>query len=357
MIGMSVFDADAFSAVSLTKAVDYMSYVPSLLGSIPNLFERVPVRTEEVWIERRAYGPALIQTSPRGAPPSQVGGGGDKRDARAYKTVRLADASRVTANELQNIRRFGSEIDLKDLMEEVGRRQFKLTANFDLTEENLRLGCVQGVVYDADGSTVLANWISEFANNAPGGRTLTQPSVVPFNFSAGTLGSVRQNSNNVVRTLRRNLGGLDKPGVKIVAICGDSFYDQLVTHPEVRATYLNWTAAADLREGVGEVWQPFPFAGIEWINYRSTDDAATGTPTLGVPTANCAFFPRGAGIFQWATAPAEKFEFLNTPGQSRYSWIVRDPLRDAWADIEMYAYPLPVCVLPQALATGHAGNS
>ena len=348
---MSVFDADAFTAVSLTKAVDYMSFVPSLLGTVPDLFESVPVRTEEVWIERRAYGPALIQTSPRGAPPKQAGG--DKRDARAYKTVRLGEASRVTVQELQNIRRFGSEIDLKDLMEEVARRQFKLNADFDLTEENLRLGCVQGVVYDADGSTVLANWTTEFANNASGGRTLTQPSTVLFNFSAGTLGSVRLNCNSIVRTVRRNLGALDKPNTKIVALCGDNFYDQLTTHPEVRATYLNWTAAAELREGVGEVWKPFPFAGIEFVNYRSTDDGST----VGIPTNNCAIFPRGAGIFQWATAPAEKFEFLNTPGQARYSWIVRDPLRDAWADIEMYSYPLPVCVLPQALMTGHAGNS
>lgn len=356
MMGMDVFDADAFTAVSLTKAVDYMSYVPSLLGTIPDLFEGVPVRTEEVWIERRAYGPALIQTSPRGAPPSQTGGGQDKRDARAFKTVRIGDASRVTVNELQNIRRFGSEIDLKDLMEEIGRRQFKLNANFDLTEENLRLGCVQGVVYDADGSTVLVNWINEFSSNASGGRSLSQPAVVPFNFAALTLGSVRQNCNTIVRLIKRNLGGLGKPTTKIVGLCGDSFYDQLTTHPEIRATYLNWTAAAELREGVGEVWSPFPFAGIEFINYRSTDDGGS-SPTVGIPTASCAFFPRGAGIFQWATAPAEKFEFLNTPGQKRYSWIVRDPLRDAWADIEMYSYPLPVCVLPQALVTGHAGSS
>ena len=351
MLGMSIFDSDAFSAVSLTKAVDYMSFVPSMLGSMPDLFESTPVRTEAVWIERRGYGPALIQTTPRGAPPAQVGG--DNRDARAYKTVRLGKASRVTVNELQNIRRFGSEIDLKDMMPEVARRQFKLNADFDLTEENLRLGCVQGVVYDADATTVLVNWQTEFANAPSGARTLTQPATVLFNFSAGTIGSVRLNCNTISRTVMRNLGGLGKPTTRVVALCGDSFYDQLTTHPEVRATFLNWTAAADLRSSVGEVWQPFTYAGIEFINYRSTDDGST----VGITSANCAIFPRGAGIFQWATAPAEKFEFLNTPGQARYSWVVRDPLRDAWADIEMYSYPLPVCVLPQALMTGHAGNS
>lgn len=36
--------------------------------------------------------------------------------------------------------------------------------------------------------------------------------------------------------------------MKIVGLCDDSFYDQLVTHPEIRSTYLNWTA--DLRTGM-----------------------------------------------------------------------------------------------------------
>ena len=58
--------------------------------------------------------------------------------------------------------------------------------------------------------------------------------------------------------------------VQIVALCGDAFYDYLTTNAEVRSTFLNWTAAADLRSSVGEVWRPFQYAGINWINYRGT---------------------------------------------------------------------------------------
>ena len=49
---------------------------------------------------------------------------------------------------------------------------------------------------------------------------------------------------------------------------------------------------------------------------------------------------------------AERFEFVNTPGQETYSWIVADRDRDSWADVEQYSYPLHVCLMPQALDAG-----
>lgn len=342
---LDVFNADAFTAVSLTKAVDLMGFVPGQLGAIPGLFEEVPIRTTDVWIERRGYEPALIQTSPRSAPPAQKGG--DKRDARPFRTKALALASHITADELQSIRRFGSEIDLKDLQVEVARRMMKLNADHDLTEENMRLGCVQGVLKDADGSTIY-DWTAEFATVPNGARDPSQPSEVAFNFAAGTLGSVRTNCNTIVRTIMRNLRGMGGGAAQVVGLASDTFYDALVTHPEVRATFLNWSAAADLRNSVGAVFQPFTFGGIEFINYRGTDDNST----VAVPAGKCKFFPRNAGIFQVARAPAPKFEFVNTLGQRRYSWITRDVHRDMWVDVEVYSFPLHVCVLPEALMSG-----
>jgi hypothetical protein len=132
--------------------------------------------------------------------------------------------------------------------------------------------------------------------------------------------------------------------VRFQAICSDSFWDKLIASKEVRATYLNYTAAASLREG--SAWENFTYGGINFTNYRGTDDGTT----VALADKKCKIFPVNAGIFQMAYAPAdERFEFVDTPGQESYSWIVPDLLRNTYADVEMYSYPLAICTMPSAL--------
>lgn len=336
MLTMNVFTQDAFSATSLTAAVDQLGYVPGFLGA-QGIFIPPPLgqpRTVDIWIESRANGPALIQTSPRGAPPSQKQS--DRAEARPFKTGRLAEASRITAAELQGIRQFGSETELRQLQVEIARRQFLIRNDFELTKENMRLGALQGLLLDADGSTIY-DWADEFDQ--------TIPAEVDFDLdnAAPAAGVLRKACTAAVRSMTRALKGLGGNAVRFGAICGDEFWDALIAHPEVRATYLGYTAAAALRDPVA--WEVFPFGGITWSNYRGTDDGTT----VAVSSQKAKFFPVGAGIFQECYSPAERFEFVNTPGQEMYSWIVRDTDRDMWADVETYSYPLMVCTMPSAL--------
>lgn len=332
---MDVFRGDAFSARSLTAAVDRYSYVPGYLGGLPGLTVPKSVRTREVWIEERDFGAALIQTSPRGAPPSQRGG--EQRKARAFETTRIADASRVWAHEIQNVRAFGEEAALKDLQLEIGRRQMKMKQDFALTKEHMLLGMVQGVVVDADGS-IIHDWFEEFGQ--------TPASEESFDLSATAKdGDILKKANAIRRGMVRDLKGLGGGGVQVHAICGDDFWDGFITSKEVRDTYRFAMQAMALQNDVGGAWESFRYGKIMWRNYRGTDDKST----VAVPDAKVKFFPANANIFQVAHAPAEKFEFTNTPGQENYSWIVPDRDRDMWADIEQYSYPLHVCVQPAAL--------
>ena len=336
MLTMDVFNSDAFTARSLTAAVDRLGFVPTLLQTLPKLVTPVPVRSELVMIEGRGYAPALIQTSPRGSAPKQESG--DNRDLRAFRTFRLADASRITASELLGIRAFGSESELKQLLTEVARRQMKIKQNFQLTRENWYLGMVQGKLADADG-TVLYDWATEFGQ--------TRPAEVAFGFSAAADGDIIKKCNQITRTIKKNLKGIGGVGVRIVAICSDEFWDALTQSTEVRKTFLNWQSAQDLRNDHGMAWSAFTYGGIEFVNYRGSDGAE-----VAVPASKAKFFPVGAGIFQEAHAPAEAFDFVNTPGQEMYSWVVPDRDRNMFADIECYSYPLTVCVQPSALMSG-----
>jgi hypothetical protein len=125
---MDVFRQDAFSAISMTRAVELVGYTPQYLGSM-GIFETVPVSTTAVWIESRAMAPALIQTDLRGAPPRQVGT--DKRTVRAYSSTRLSQSTRIMADWLQGVRAFASETELMTLQMEIARRQTKMRNNLE----------------------------------------------------------------------------------------------------------------------------------------------------------------------------------------------------------------------------------
>lgn len=338
MLTMDVFKQDAFSATSLTAAVDKIGYVPGFLGSVPNLFVPPPLgqpSTPDVYIESRGTDAALIQTTPRGAPPDQKGSDEASREARPFRTRRLAQASRITASELQSIRQFGSETELMQLQSAVARRQFLIRRDFELTIENMKLGCIQGLTADADGTTIY-DWAAQFGQTIPNEATWTM--------SAGTSdGSTRTACATAKRSIVRGLKGLGGNAVSVMALCGDNFWDKLVASKEVRETYLATAAAAALREPTA--WESFSYGGITFVNYRGTDNNST----VAVNADKAKFFPVGAGIFQEVYAPAERFGFINTPGQPNYSWIVVDEKRDMWADVEMYSYPLMVCTMPQAL--------
>jgi hypothetical protein len=337
MLSMNVFKQDAFSAIQLSASIDRLDYVPTFLQTLPGIVEVEPVRTDVIWIEDRATGATILPFSPRGAPPHQTGG--DIRKARSYPTLRYADASRITASELFNIRGWGSEVNIKTVQEEIARRQFKMKRNFQLTKEFHLFNLItKAQVIDPATSSVIQDWSTEW------GQTI--PTALNFDLSNATPaeGAVRKLCTQIRRSIQVNLKGLATPS-KIVGLCGDTFWDNLTSHPEVVKTFLNWSAAADLRNGYGKEWSAFRYGEIEFVNYRGTDDGTT----LGVGAKSCKFFPAGTGIFKWALSPGEKFEHLGTLGQDMYSNMVVDDDRDAWADVEAYSYPLPVCTQPAAL--------
>jgi hypothetical protein len=334
---MDVFKQDAFSATSLSTAVDKIDYIPDQLSRIDGLFIPDPVRTTEIWIEERSTGAVVLPFSPRGAPPHQTGG--DKRKARPFSTLRYGDASRITASELIGIRAFGSETELKTVQSEVARRQKKIIDNTKLTKEYHLFNCVAfAKVLDADG-TVMYNWATEFSQSIPAEVDFDLDNATPAS------GAVRKKCTAARRSIKKALKGVGEP-TGIVGICGDAFWDDLTGNPEVEKTFLNWSAAQDLRgnTGHGKEWSTFRYGEIDFVNYRGTDDSS-----FGVNTDLCKFFPVGAGIFRWAMSPGERMEHVGTLGQEFYSNMVLDKDRDAWADVEVYSYPLPVCTMPSAL--------
>jgi len=161
MATLDIFKQNAFSLISLLQAFERLPYVPQRMNEL-NVFTPNPVRTETVAIENRDGVLSLIKTSNRGAPLEQRTN--EKRNIRDFRTLRIAKADRITAAELAFIRAFGSESELMQVQAEIARRlsgPVGLSNAVELTLEYMRLGAIQGIVYDADGS-VIRDWFDEF---------------------------------------------------------------------------------------------------------------------------------------------------------------------------------------------------
>lgn len=336
---MDIFNDDAFSLSSMTTAVETMPFVPSYLGSLGLFGSGEGVATDTVSIERLDNTLTPILTSARGTePPMQ---GRDRSKLRSFSIPRVAAADQVFAREIQGVRAFGTESELQTAVKLIAQKQAKLMTRYQMTMELHRLGAIQGILLDAD-DTVLYNYFTEFG--------IAQPSEIDFDLDAAspTEGVLRSLiSNSVVRPLARALGGGWNPGVSILALCGDTFYDQFVNHNDVRVTYKNWEAAAGLRTSTA--FAEFHFAGVDWVNYKGTDD----NDTVAIGTTKVKFVVRGVpGLFRRINGPGEDFETVNTIGREIYSNLIRDEKRNQWVQPEIFSYPLHMCARPELLLRG-----
>ena len=344
---IDVFRQDPFTAIALTLAVERNPYIPTGIGAL-NIFDDAPQFTKTVMVESRTGQLVIIPTSPRGAPPTERVT--ERRNAKAFIIPRIAHGDTLMADEIDGIRAFGEESELEVAQSEIARRlsgPTGLLSNIEFTWERHRLAAIQGVLLDADGS-VIYNFFEEFS--------ITPPAEIGFGlqFGSGTdegtsvvPGSLRMKVNSVVRAMARAAKGAFTSTTKIYAACGDAFWDALMAHPDVTSTYLNQIAAQELREQ--QAFQTLSFGGIQWFNYRGSDDNST----IAIQPDKVKFFPVGArGVFQVCWGPGETFDFVNTRGRPTYVLPIFDRDRNAWWRMEAYSYPLHMCTRPEVLFSG-----
>ena len=343
---LDIFKSNAFSLTSLVAAIEKIPFQPQRLGEL-GIFESVPSMTKSVSIEERSGVLSLLPLSQRGAPLGQRTT--EKRKIRDFGCRRIAKQDVIMADELLGVRAFGSEIDMVSAQAEVARRfagPTGLLRDIELTWEYMRLAAIQGLFVDpADASTVY-NYFTEFS--------ISPNSVAYLDLAAAAPdpGELRKNITAIVRTVLRKLQGGGGPSVRIHALCSDTFWDALTSHVEVRQTFINWNAAVELRSG--NAFGAMSFGGIDWENYRGTDDGSTVT----VPTDTALIFPVGApGMFQTVWAPSEFLEDVGQRGRPVTPKVIPDLERNAKVTIEAYSYPLFLCTRPGALVTASKAAS
>jgi hypothetical protein len=329
---MNIFTQDAFGVVEMTEAINKMAYVPGQVGRL-GLFKEKGIATTSAALEEKNGVLYLVPTSLRGGPGTQNQTG--KRKMRDFRIPHLATNDRVLADEVQNVRDFGTSGQLQTVQAVVNDRLETMTQSLDATLEHLRVGAVKGLILDSDGSTVLYDLFVEFG--------VAQENEVDFDLDNANpaSGVVRKTCAKVIRLISKNLGALPFAGVH--AFCGDAFFDDLIAHPETREIFLGQAESTELRGGYA--FGKFNFGGITFENYRG----AVGGVDY-VDADKCHFVPVGVpGLFVNYYAPADYIEACNTPGLPRYAKTAPDAGFNKFVDLEAQSNPLPLCTRPNVL--------
>ena len=323
---LDVFNDDAFSLASLTKSIIGTPHQPGRIGEL-GLFTSEPVATTSVSIESLGSTLSLVPSAPRGAPGKPMGN--DKRKLMAVNTVHLPQTATVLADEVQNLRAFGSETDVETVANLVSRKLGRMRADIDVTIEYQRMGAIKGQVLDADGTTVLLDMTTVFGVGPQA-----------HNMVLGTAGTkVRNKVVEAKRKVESALGGLQYTALR--ALCSQSFFDALVGHQAVEAAYDRWMNGEFLRN---DVRGGFYFAGVYWEEYRGN---VSGQPFVADGTA--LLVPEGVrDLFVTNFAPANYMETANTLGLPYYAKQERMQF-DKGVVLEAQSNPISLCTRPSSV--------
>nr|WP_308006581.1 major capsid protein [Xanthomonas albilineans] len=335
-----IFNGDAFSVVSLTDSINKIPFVPGRAGQVVD-WQETSISTTTIMLEEDEGVLELINPTPRGGPGETFERKG--RIARSLVVPHYQVDDYISADSVQNVRAFGQTNQLEVLSDRVNERLSDLVSmKLDPTLEYQRLGALKGVIVNKD-TTILYNLFDQFG--------VKQEPEINFDLdnASPASGVLRQTCADVVRTIADNLGGTAVD--KIYAECGDKFFDDLIAHPEVVASYKNTPMAEVLRQGYvtpnGMVYGVFEFGGILWENYRGS---IKGKKLVDID--KCHIFPSGVpGLFRTVYAPADYEETVNTLGLPRYA--KQFPTTNGKGrNLELQMNALSYCRRPKALMQG-----
>lgn len=338
MPSWDTFNSDAFSLQSLTAAILKAPYKPGRIGEL-RLFGEKGITTTTVVVEEKNGKLSLIQTSPRGGPaPNPLGRSG--RTARSFLAPHLTRDSAVYADEVQNVRAFGSENDVELVQNIVNERLATLRQMQEVTLEYHRIGAIKGTILDADGATTLFNLFTEFGVVQ---QTLDWALDV-------TTTNVRGKCIETARMIESELGAAVYTGLR--ALCSSTFFDALVDHDTVKEAFKyqeGQMLQKDLRKG-------FVFGGITFEEYSGSVNKPDESAAVDFIADNEAYvFPEGAMVedgplFRTFFAPADYIETVNTIGLPIYAKQAPDPSgMNKYVKLESQSNPLCLCLRPRAV--------
>ena len=330
MSTVNVHTGDPFSLESMTAAVNSVPYRPGQI-SASGIFEEDSVSTTMISVELRDGKLALVEPTARGGAGETTGD--DDRTKIAVEVPHYQRDDSVLADEVQNVREFGTESTLETVSGRVNRKAQRHAADLTMTLEHQRVGGVKGVILSKNGK-ILVNCYNAFG--------IAVPAPVSMQLSTETT-QVSDKFQDVIYSIEDSL---DEPYDGLHVWTGRDFHRALWRHKSVRETFLYNSGAAVLRQDVPDV---FEWGGATWERYKT---GAKATADLGSPyfaNDEARVVPKGVpGLFITRFAPADYKDTVNTPGLPFYAKLI-EMRNDKGYEMEVQMNAISLCTRPQVL--------
>ena len=325
---LDVFEGDLFGAISLTEGINKIPYQPTRAVGI---FATEAVFTEDVAIEEKHGKLTLVPTNARGSMPEFDTEA--VRLGRKYAVPHLPKNNRIMASDLEGVRSFNSADRLEGVNEKVADMLASIQADHATTWEWHAIHALTtGVVLDADGSTTIYDWNTEFG---------ITPSAAPISLTAAAtdVDSPKLACHLARRQIMDSLGGENITGIS--AFCNAAFMDQFTTHPLVTADHNRWRETQVSRDN-----QAYNFVDLYDIHFEEYRGSIGGVSFVDDPTGNdlpiAYAYPTGTrNIFKRYNAPSPQIPFINTRGRDIYVEQMLNKWRTA---IEFYSNSNPMFI-------------
>ena len=322
-----------FNVTELSAAI---SNLPTRIGnpSDAELFRNIPGTTNVFSMEFYEESGILVPTTEWGgvAPKNSSG----KRTAKSWTIPHMPLEDVVKASDVIGVRAFGSTA-AETVQGKVLDKLQAMKNKIDATLAYRRSKAKQGIIVDADGTTILS-YFTEFG---------IPQQVVYFDLGTATT-NIAAKCQDVIDQIEDGLGQEVYSSIEVEV--DRAFYDALTAHKNVREVFLGWSAA-ESKLGRSNT-SGFEFGGLKFIVNRQKVGA---TPLVAASTGHA--YPRGTqDVFLNGLAPADFNETVNTLALPYYAKQAGKQF-DRGFDLHVQSNQLPIVAKPKALVKVSAAAS
>jgi len=331
---------NGFKLVDWTQEINNLDNQAGLIGSM-NLYRTQGISSLSVVFDKSMNDTTLLpQVSRRAGDTTK--GNDRKVETFSLPLAYFKHSDYITPEDIQGWRVPGTPDSEETLARVRVQKLADLRAQVEQTHEYMKLQAAKGVMKTPDGATI-ADVFTEFG---------VVQKVIDFNLGVNTT-NVASKISELKRYLQTNLktGGVIR-GINVVV--DGSFFDKLITHPEVKQAYLYYAAQMNPnRDSTNQFmsWgsvDQFTFKGVNFMTYDHVFKLPNGTTEAAVATDTGHVIPVVNDLFRGYYGPSNKLSGANSVGREMFAYEFTDP-KDEFHEMQVETSPLYFATQPQVL--------